>query len=251
MYQEIKRNLSKTIDESLVDDLLNEYKEIKRYQFLGEHESAITKSGKFIETVLQILKYIISEEIINDPKIDKISEELINKPKTDYPVSIRKIIPRSVKAIYTIRSERGVAHKSDDISPNIIDCEFVTSTCDWIFAEFLRLYHNSDTDEITGIINSLVEKKVPIIEEFEDEICVLSTDMSKKDQMLIILHHLYPERVSNTDLTKWTKGSPQLTHNNLKKAEEEKLVHRKDSKNILTKLGIRKAEEIISQSEIL
>ncbi len=137
-------------------------KKLRNIMFLGEYETAINKSGKFVETVLQILKYIISEKVINNTKllrIKDVSEELLQTPVDTYPVSIRKIIPRSINAIYTIRSERGTAHKSGDIKPNIIDCNFVVSTCDWILAEFLRLYHNSDIKEVENIMNSLVENK--------------------------------------------------------------------------------------------
>lgn len=163
-------------------------------------------------------------------------------------MSIRKIIPRSAKAIYTIRSERGAAHKSDDISPNNIDSEFVVSTCDWILSEFLRLYHTSDIKKITGIVNSLVEKKVPLIEEFEDDIYVLGKDLSTKDQILLILYHFRPKMVSNADLTKWTKGYPQKTTTNLRNAENENLVYRKGKEGTITKLGIKRVEEILAKS---
>lgn len=247
MYNEIKNNLSTKIDKSLVDDLLEEYKEIKNYQFRGQNENAINKSGKFVETVFQILKYIMSKKVINNPNITDISNELLQTPKNGYPSSIRKIIPRSAKAIYTIRSERGAAHKSEAISPNIIDCEFVVSTCDWILSEFLRLYHNSDVNEITKIVNGLIEKKVPIIEEFGEDICILKEDLSNKDEILLILYHFYPKMVSNAALTKWTKSYTQKTLTNLRNAEKEKLVYRNGKENTLTKRGITEVETIISK----
>jgi len=234
-----------------VDELLDEYIEIKNFHFLGKYESVITKSGKFVETVFQILKFIISGNVISDPKFNNIEIELANTQKGQFPDSIRLIIPQFAKSIYSIRSKRGAAHKSNEISPNFIDSEIIVSTCDWIISEFLRLYHNSNIEEVTIIVNNIVEKKIPLIEEFGDEVYVLSTHLSKKDQMIVILYHFYPEMVSNTDLTKSTKGSPQLTHNNLKKAAEEKLVFRENNKNKLTRLGLKKAEEIISQCENL
>lgn len=250
MLEEIKNNLSKSLDKSLVDDLLDDYSTIKKYHLLGQHENAIIISGKFVETVFQILKYILSGTIDTSPSINTISQELENTPKGAYPESIRIIIPRSANAIYTIRSRRGYAHKSKEISPNHIDSEFVVSTCDWILAEFLRLYHNDDIDAIQNVMNSIVEKKVPLIEEFEDDVYVLSTELSTKEQILLILYHFHPKNVSNKDLTKWLKGYPQLITTNLRNAEKEKLIHRNGKKNRITRLGIKKVEEILSKSEI-
>jgi len=249
MYNQIRANLATVIDINLVNDLLDEYKEIKNFYFSGQHEHAINKSGKYVETVFQILKYILSGELIKNPNINNISKELEKIPKGTIPESIRIIIPRSANAMYTIRSRRGAAHKSHDISPNNIDSEFVISICDWILAEFLRLYHNSDIIEVTKIVNCLVKKKIPIIEEFGDDLCILSDDFSNKEEILLVLYHYYPETVSNNFLTQATKGYPQKTAINLKNAENERLVYRKDKKNILTRLGLEKVENLLSERE--
>lgn len=241
--KQIISNLSAFIDKPLAEDLVSDYQEIKRQHFLEEYEHAINKSGKFVQTVFQVLEYIRTGNVVNKPNHNEISKHLENDTQLDE--SIRMTIPRSAKAIYDIRSKRGSAHKSDYVSPNIIDSEYVASTCDWILAEFLRLFHDDDVKEISTIVNSLVEKKLPIIEEFGEDIIVLF-DMSKKDQCLVILYHYHPKMVATVNLSKWTNSSPQLVYKNIKKAVADKWIYKKDNKCTLTKLGIKNVEEIIS-----
>lgn len=248
MYKQIQSNLSAVIPKSLVDDLLEDYQDIKRYHLLNEHENAINKSGKFVQTVFQILEYLRTGKVVIKPNHNDVLKHLENA--TQLHETIRMTIPRSAKAIYDIRSKRGSAHKSDYISPNNIDCEYVVSTCDWILAEFLRMYHKDDINEITRIVNSLVEKNLPIIEEFGDDVLVL-LDMSKKDQCLVILYHFHPKMIGTANLSKWTNSSPQLTYENLKKSIRDKWVYKKGNECTLTKLGIKKVEEIISKCESL
>jgi hypothetical protein len=246
--KQIVSNLSAFIDKHLVEDLILDYQEIKRHHFLEEYEHAINKSGKFVQTVFQILEYIRTGNVVTKPNHNEISKHLKNDTQLDE--TIRMTIPRSAKAIYDIRSKRGAAHKSDYVSPNIIDSEYVISTCDWILAEFLRLFHDDNVKEISVIVNSLVEKKLPIIEEFEEDVIVLS-DISKKDQCLVILYHHHPKMVTTRNLSKWTNSSSQLVYKNIKKAVNDKWVYKKDNKCTLTKLGIKKVEEIISKCESL
>lgn len=250
MYTEIRNNLSTKIDQSLVDDLLDDYIEIKKHHFLGDHEKAINKSGKFVETIFQILEYILSKKIINEPNFNSISKKLEQIPKGDLPESIRIIIPRSANVIYSIRSRRGTAHKSE-VSPNYIDSEVVVSICDWILSEFLRIYHNSNIAEITNIVNKLVDKKIPIIEEFDNGLVILREGLSIKDQILIVLYYFYPNPVTTEELIKLLKCkySQQIT-SNLRTAEGKKLIHRDGKENTITKLGIKLVEEIVNKSEI-
>jgi hypothetical protein len=248
MYEEIYSNLSSKIDRDLVKDLLSEYREIKKYHYIGQYELAITKSGKFVETVFQILYYLLSGRVIKNPNFNKISERLLQTNRGRFPESIRLIIPEAAKTIYSIRSKRGATHKVNGISPNFIDCSFVVSTCDWILSEFLRLYHSSDIEEISRIINSLVEKKIPIIEEFGDDIVVLEKELPIRDQILLILYHFYPRMISNKELKSWIKPKyPQIITSNLGKAERDKMVYRRGGESTLTKKGIRDVEKFYSQ----
>ena len=155
---------------------------------------------------------------------------LENLPKDRYPDSIRLHIPRILKTIYDIRSKRGVTHISE-INPNLMDATFVVSACDWILAEFIRLYYTDDPDNAQKIINTIVERKVPIIEEFEGDLKVLKPELSVADKILLTLYKKYPEYVSTSDLKEWIKTkSPTHITTVLRQLDHEAKIHRKNKK---------------------
>jgi hypothetical protein len=86
---------------------------------------------------------------------------------SNYSDSIRLHIPRAIRVVYDIRNKRDAAHLADDIDPNLQDATLVISNLDWILAEFIRLYHNVSADEAQKIIEGLVARKVPVIEDFD------------------------------------------------------------------------------------
>lgn len=83
-----------------------------------------------------------------------------------------------------------------------MDATFVVSTCNWIMTEFVRLYYTTDPTEVQKIISSIVERRVPIIEEFGGDIKVLSPNLTIPDKILVILYKKYPDYVSTSDLKK-------------------------------------------------
>lgn len=233
------------IDESLVRDLIGEYKEIKRSYNLRQYELAISKFTKFSETVFQILKYLVSGEVIDpkDIKFNDIERELSQTRRGDYPESIRVIIPRITIAAYTIRSKRGAVHKSNEISPDYIDCSLIVNVCDWTVAEFLRLYSTLDPQKIEEILCGLIEKKVPIIEEVSGDVIVLEEGLSATDEILLILYYSYPKNVELKNLKKWIKyQSSENILTSAKNLDKKRLIHYKNKECKLTKKGIKFVE---------
>jgi hypothetical protein len=53
---------------------------------------------------------------------------------------------------------------SETIDPNLQDATFVTSNLDWILAEFVR--HNVPAAEAQRIVDGLVTRSVPAIQDF-------------------------------------------------------------------------------------
>jgi Mn-containing catalase len=138
-----------------------------------------------------------------------------------------------------------VAHIGD-INPNLMDATFVVSACDWIMAEFIRLYHMCDSNEAQRIIDSLVERKVPIIEEFGDALKVLTPSLSIPNKILLILYKKHPNYVSTSDLKKWIQTkSPSYISTALDRLENDTKVHRKEKENIITRKGIEYVENVL------
>jgi hypothetical protein len=177
------KELSKRIDENLVKILLQEYIEIKRNYFRHDWEKVGLHAGKFCEICIAILYYLKTGKIIdlNNIRFDNVYNKLLKMPKnTAEDEIVTLMIPRAIRALYTIRSKRSIAHIKN-VDPSYLDSVYALSTCDWIVSELIRLYHTSNYAEIEKIIKHLVKKQVPIIEEFGTDLIVLDTRVTTLD----------------------------------------------------------------------
>jgi hypothetical protein len=73
-------------------------------------------------------------------------------------------------------------------------------------AELVRIFHGVTTQEAQDTVDALVERKVPTIWEIGGVKRVLTTTMSAKNQVLMLLHHS-TGWVAATDLFKWVEYS--------------------------------------------
>lgn len=248
--EKIKKTLSANINADLVEHLLMHYKELKQEFFLSQYEPSQLNCAKFGEVVMRILEYITRGNYTSFDKtvsLDALAKELEQLPKDKFSDSLRIHIPRILRATYDIRSKRGVAHIGE-INPNLMDATFVVSACDWIMAEFIRLYHTGNSSEAQRIIDSIVERKIPVIEEFGDDLKVLTPNLPVADKILLILYKKHPNYVSTSDLKNWIKTkSPSYITTILRQLDNDARVHRKGKENIITRRGIEYVEENIAK----
>jgi len=241
----IKETLSDWTKPDLVEHLLEHYKELKQEFFLGRYEQSLLNCGKFSEVVMRILECIVRGNYTPFGKgvsWDALTKELEQLSKDEFSDSIRLLIPRITRVIYDFRNKRGVAH-TGEINPNLIDATFVVSACDWVMAEFVRLSCTEEPDEAQKIINSIIERKVPIVEEFEGDLKVLNPSLSVANQILLILYKKYPDYVSTDDLKKWikTKSSGHVA-TVLRQLDDDARVYRRENENKITGTGIKYVE---------
>jgi hypothetical protein len=241
MINKLKINLSINIDIKLVEKLIEFYGELKQKYFLRQYEPSQLNCAKFAEVVMRILEYITKGNYTPFNKnvaLDNLAKELEQIPKNKFQTSIRIHIPRILRSVYDIRSKRGVAHL-DEVNPNYMDATYVVSACDWIMAEFIRLYHIDDLEKAQKIVDSLVERKVPIIEEFDEDIKVLNTNLSVPDKILVILYNAHPNYVSTDDLKKWIKTkSKSHIPTVLNRLDSDAKIYRRGKENKITIKGI-------------
>ena len=248
LVEEINKQLSSKIDKSIVTELLKEYVETKKSWFLNDPEKTILHAGKFSEMTMVAIKNIFDGSVINFNNIDfdSLYNEIKNSPRSSPTTAEEELlylaIPRVARSLYTIRSKKRVAHIKT-LDPNFLDSYYVLNACDWILSSFLLLYHTTDVKKVAMIINSLVERKIPLIQEFEDGgIIVLKPYLDFKWELLIVLYH-QNKRVTNSELKNILKPKYlQLLTTNLADLEKEKLIHRNREGAIITKLGIQKIE---------
>jgi len=147
--------------------------------------------------------------------------------------------------VYDIRNKRDAAHLSDGIDPNTQDASFVATTLDWVMAEFVRLYHNVSADEAHGIIEDLVARRAPAVENFDGFLKVLRPDLKVRAFLLLVLYERGSIGATYGELSEWAQPTMRK---NLKRAlnqlaDELALVHFDTKKYWLTRLGIQEVEK--------
>lgn len=164
--------------------------------------------------------------------------------------SLRVLIPRMLVALYEIRSNRGVGHTGGDVDPNFMDATAVHTIARWVVAELIRVFHNVTTKQAQSAVDLLVERKLPIIWEFEGIKRVL-VKLSYPDQVLALL---YSEAGWGTvaNLLAWTEYSNSSKFKNelLTRLHKDRLIEydAKNSRACLTSGGVRDVETRIIPS---
>ena len=244
--QNIIRTLSKSIDTLLLEKQVEIYKKIKESFWLGKDEECLEKVGKFVEITIRILEYLTSGSftpIEDDLKVSETLKKFENLPKQNFPESIRIIIPRVLYSLYTFRSKRGGAHIRG-VNPNHMDATYVISACDWVMAELIRLCITDEEKEIEKMINSIVDRRVPVLQEFGDDLKILDPSLSVPNKILIILYKRYPNSVSTDELKKWIKTKSSTYINTaLRRLDDNGFVYRKNKENTITTKGIAYVED--------
>ena len=69
-----------------------------------------------------------------------------------------------------------------------MDATLVLHAAQWVMAELVRIFHNTDILTATAIVNSLVDRTVPLIWQAGDVTRVLDPKMSLSDQTLLLLY---------------------------------------------------------------
>jgi hypothetical protein len=162
---DIVKLISPPLDEQSCLKFINYYIDAKKDHLLERWSDAITKYGKFLEITVRILYEYGSGD--NTQYTCKRYIEEISKIKK-LPKSLRVILPQIVESGYNIRNDRDAAHPSTKIDPNEIDCNYVSSACDWVLSEFLVEFGDKNRNEADAIIRSIITRKIPLTYETSD-----------------------------------------------------------------------------------
>jgi hypothetical protein len=162
--------------------------------------------------------------------------------------SIRIQIPRMLIALYEVRSNRGVGHSGGDVNPNHMDAIAVLYMSKWLLSEIIRIFHGIDTRTATSIVDTLVDRTIPVIWQIGDKLRVLNTSLTTKDKTLLLLYQLQGG-VHEDDLVSWVEYSNASVYRRdvLRKLHTDKLVEFDEENHIITisPTGVRYVEESI------
>jgi len=247
MRAAIESDLSSRFDAQLVKELLDAHAEAKRNFYLGGLRLAEVEGGRFCEAAFRLLEQICfgkwtplgaklnTEKLINDFR------NLSGKVQPD---AVRLHIPRALRLVYDIRSKRDAAHLADGIDPNLQDATLVVSVLDWVLAEFIRLYHRVSANEAKSLVDEIVTRTAPIVQDFGGALKVLRPDLGSSDHCLVLLYHCGARGATFEDLRGWVRPTMRrnLRRTLTRLVDEQDRAHSDGLRYWITRLGEQEVE---------
>jgi hypothetical protein len=242
MRAAIQRGLAKSLDVSLVAELLDAQAELKRNYFLGGFRLSGVEGGRFAEAAFRLLQQITTGKFTplgTQLDTEKLIHSLGNQPVGAQPDAVRLHIPRALRLIYDIRNKRDIAHLADGIDPNLQDATLVAGVADWVLAEFIRLYHSVSADEAQRLVDTVVTRVAPVVQSFDGFLKVLKPTLGASEHALVLLYHSGDDGATYTELEAWVRpkmrANLRRTLNGL--VEKKDFVHHDGARYLITRLG--------------
>jgi ribosome-binding factor A len=231
----------------LAEDLTSSYEEILIEYRKGHWQGTLWKAGKFAENVFRILEFLLSGNVEKEaPSFRTLKEKLERASSEKLPESIRILIPRITSSlVYDPRSKRATVHVKE-INPDYLDANLVVSACSWILAEFVKLYHTSNPEKI-GLINELVQRKVPFIEKHKDKVFVTKPIDCRSEILLLLLNS--PDGIGRREIGTilggyYTQG--RITQS-LQELEKERQILKTNDEYVISGVGETQINKVLSQ----
>lgn len=167
-----------------------------------------------------------------------------HRSKTSHPDSVRIHIPRALRLVYDIRNKRDAAHLGDGIDPNLQDATLVAGVLDWVLAEFIRLYHNVSADEARKIVDEIVTRVAPVVQDFAGFLKLLNPKLQATDHCLVLLYQRNAGGSTFEEIETWVRPSmrPNLARTLGALVNAKDFAHFDGDRYFITRLGQREAE---------
>lgn len=235
-------------NKELAGHIIKAFKEIQNNYILKKWKPSELDSGHFVEAVRRTLDFVLTG--LYTPFKKKLADfndaELRRYENLVGHDSYRMLIPRALKAIYNIRSKRGVAHISD-IDPNEMDATFILYSAKWVLAELIRMKSQMNPGQTQQMVDEIMERHIPIIWEKDGNEIVLVPGMLAREQALILLYKRSPRKVDELRRVIEYKNLTQFKTIIRVLHRRDKLVYLAQDGNChITPLGIIEAECIMA-----
>jgi hypothetical protein len=242
-----------SIPAPLRSELFQAFNEILRNYRERRWEPSELNGGKLSEVVYTILRGHVDgkfpQRAAKPRNMFDACKALEQADASQFSRSVRIQIPRVIVALYEIRNNRGVGHVGGDVDPNLMDASAVLAMSKWVVAELVRHFHAVQTDEAERVVETVVERTIPIVWEIGGVLRVLNPGMSMRDKTLVLLYH-QSSAVDEDVLRGWVEHSNPSAYRRdvLAKGHRAKLLEYDAKKKCvsLTPIGVRHVEEKIS-----
>lgn len=243
----IRAGLVASLDPTLVDELFHAYEEAKSNYYLGGLRLSAVEGGRFCEAALRLLQqraFGTFDPLGKQLNADAVMKNLTNVPGGSQPDSVRLHIPRALRVAYDVRNNRDAAHLGDGIDPNLQDATLVVGVLDWVLAEFVRLHHNVSADEAQRMVDDLVTRQAPVVQDFDGFLKVLAADLTASPRCLILLYQRGGKGATYEELSAWVK--PAMRRNLRRTLDalvhDKSWVHHAGNRYTITRTGQQEVE---------
>jgi hypothetical protein len=199
-HLELIDELKKSIPGELAADVVNEFMLI-RMDVATQTLERVTP-GKFVETVVQILQYLATGTYNKSFKSGEVEDFLKNtEARTiNLPPDLKIVVTRVARGMYSLRSKRGIAHKSE-VDPNVSDLRYLYTSAQWVLCEIIRHILSADMDTAGKLIEFIQVPPSPLVEDFGDKRLVLNIGTTKEEVLTLLLYY-YPASVLSSQIHK-------------------------------------------------
>jgi hypothetical protein len=235
----------------LADRLIAEYDEIMKRFASGDHRPTELSGGRFAEAAFRVCQAACHLPVTplgrQLPRSDLLCSQLENVPASHADEAYRIHVPRALRMIYDFRNKRDVAHLGAGVSPNFPDSSLVVAVSGWVLAEFVRLTFNCSPTEAQLIVDSLADRRIPLVWQHGNVIRVLDTSLGFREKTLAVLYHLDPLHPTERQLFEAVEYSSlgKYRENILEPLHEDSLIDYRNGVIILLPTGKRIVERDI------
>jgi hypothetical protein len=228
--------------------LLHAYEDAKSNYYLGGLRLSAVEGGRFCEAAFRLLQHRAFGRFdpIGKPlDTETLIKDLAKLAARSQPPAIRLHIPRALRVVYDVRNNRDAAHLADGIDPNLQDATLVIGVLDWVLAEFVRLHHNVTPNEARRMVDDLVTRKAPVIQDFDGFLKVLRADLTAGPRCLVLLYQRGSDGATYDELYSWVKSAMRA---NLRRtlgmlANDKSWVHESGDLYKITRSGQQEVEK--------
>lgn len=245
---DIRIQLAAALPTQLVDALIAAYNELLDNYRHGKWKPGELEAGHFSEVAYRILEHMSSTPATHTPlgrPIPRIVDKLraLENLGTHVNDSVRFHIPRALVMMVDVRNRRGIGHPAGEVSANPADAALLVGTSTWVLCELIRLTFSCSADEAQVLVNSLVQRRVPIVEDFDGFLKILKPELKLSEKIMVLLYQRSAEGALNTELAKWLKlRDTSNLYKSLADLEKRGMIHRMDGRNWITTAGAKWVE---------
>jgi len=199
------------VDATLRTRLASAYIDVKKNSLEGRFTATGVAAGHFCEIALRVLQdKVHGNHTPLSSNIGNFADEcrrLVTAQNSNVTDSEKKVLPRALVFLYTMRNNRGIGHVGGDVDANAIDMSLIVKCSDWIISEMIRVYHSLSLEEAQDLVDGLAIRALPDVWEVAGKKRVLRGGLKARSQALLLLYSCESSSVLVEDLSSWIEYS--------------------------------------------